>query len=449
MMIKLILLFCLMLPSARAEEGALYRFSREVVSPDGAQQNLLAIPLDAAVYAASHADFSDLRLFDAAGVETPYLLQKIAGRKTVVRRIPSHGEKPGLQTIGRDSIVISLDLTDASPNIDGFKVATSQRDFEYSLQVQGSEDGRNWHTLVENALIFDYSRFMPAANTEVALPANRDRHFKIAIAQAVETREADLMELSRTLQGETELQRSEKTSLQRQPLHVDRIELWHNRTETVTDAEQLFDYALTGFSVSQDAERKTTLIDIQAQNQPLTGFTLQVASPNFSRRAEVQIPQRQGVETRMQTLAQADLSALHFQDIHRDDTRIGFAEQRRQNYRIVLYNQDNPPLSIGNIIASGPGYQLVFLAQPGQSYQLRYGADKAAKPSYDTLPMQTLLSAGYQTVAAGLGPEIGAAHPAAGFDWLQLLNSELFLGLAIGLMVLVLGWSLYKVAKKL
>jgi hypothetical protein len=215
------------------------------------------------------------------------------------------------------------------------------------------------------------------------------------------------------------------------------------------DAEQLFEYPLTGFSVSQDAEGKTTLIDIQAQNQPITGFKLQIASPNFSRRADVQVPQRQGVETRMQILAQADLSALHFQDINRDDTRIGFAEQRRQNYRIVLYNLDNPPLSISNIIASGPGYQLVFLAQPGQSYQLRYGADKAAKPRYDTTPMQTVLSAGYQAVAAGLGPEIGAANPPAGFDFIQLLNSKLFLGVAIGLMVLVLGWSLYKVAKKL
>lgn len=449
MMIKLILLFCLLLPSARAGEGEVYRFSRNVTGPDGERQALLAIPLDAAVYAASNADFSDLRLFDAAGVETPYWLQKMAGQKTVTTRMPSASETSGLHKTGTDSIVISQDLKADASNIDGLTVVTPQRDFEYVLQVQGSENGQDWHILADKALIYDYSRFMRIGHTDVALPANRDRHFKIVIAQAVETHAAELLELTRTLQGDTELQRTEKIDLQRQPLHIERIELWHNETETVAHAERIFDYPVSGFNISQDAEHKTTLVEIQTQNQPLSGFTLEIASPSFSRRAEVQVPRKHGIETRMQTLAQGTLSALHFQDINRNDTRIGFPEQHLPNYRVVLYNQDNPPLSISNIVASGPGYQLVFLAQPGQSYQLRYGADKVSAPRYDTAPIQTVLSAGYQAVVANLGPEISSPAQPARFDFFQLIDSRLFLGLAIGLMVLVLGWSLYKVSARL
>ncbi|AEG00500.1 hypothetical protein [Methylomonas methanica] len=448
MTIKIILLYCLLLPGVFAADESVFRFGRDIINPDDSQQSLLAVPLDTAVYAATNADFSDLRVRDSAGVETPYLLQKIAGRKTTVRRVTSHGEKPLLQTQGEDGIVINLELKPNAANIDGFSVVTTQRDFEYVLEVQGSEEGRNWHTLVDNALIYDYSRFMNVANHDVVLPVNSDRHFKVTIARAIETREAELMELTRTLQGDTELQRNEKTELQRQPLHIERIELWHNQTETVAHAEQLFDYPIA-FTISQDAEHKTTQLDVQTQNQPLSGFTVNITTANFSRQAEVAIPQKQGMETRMQTLARASLQGLHFKDINKEDNRIGFAEQRRPHYRISIYNQDNPPLDIDNVTGFGPGYQVVFFAQPGQNYHLQYGASRAVVPRYDTAPIQTLLSKGYQTVAAGLGPEVAIVPQQAGFDAMQLLNSQLFLGLVIGLMVLVLGWSLFRVSQRL
>ena len=449
MRIMLALLLCFLTLNGYAADEPGYRISRDIINPDNSQHTLLALPLDVAVYAATNVDFSDLRVRDTAGVETPYLLQKIAGRKTVVRRVPSQGEKPALQKQGEDGIIINVDLKPDAANIDGLSVVTSQRDFEYVLAVQGSEEGRNWRTLVDNAMIYDYSRFMNVANHDVVLPVNSDRYFKITIARAIETREAELMELTRTLQGDTELQRNEKTKLQRQPLHIERIELWHNQTETVAYAEQLFDYPLSAFSISQDAEHKITWIDIQAQNQPLSGFTVNITTPNFSRQAEVSIPQKQGMETRMQTLARATLQGLHFKDISKEDNRIGFAEQRRPNYRISIYNQDNPPLDIENVIGTGPGYQLVFFAQSGQSYQLQYGSNRAVLPRYDTAAIQTLLSKGYQTVAAGLGPEATIATQQAGFDVMQLLNSQLFLGLVIGLMVLVLGWSLFRVSQRL
>lgn len=449
MTIKIVLLYCLLLPGVFAADESVFRISRDIINPDNSQQSLLAVPLDAAVYAATNADFSDLRVRDSAGVETPYLLQRIAGLKTVVKRIPSRGEKPVLQKQGEDGIVLHLELKPDAATIDGLSVVTTQRDFEYVLAVQGSEDGRHWHALVDNALIYDYSRFMRVSNHDVVLPANSDRHFKVTIARAIESREAEWLELTRTLQGDTELQRTEKTGIQRQPLHIERIELWHNQTETVAHAEQIFAYPITAFAVSQDTEHKTTQIDIQAQNPPLNGFTLKIATPNFNRQAEVFIPQKQGMETRMHSLARATLQSLHFKDINREDTHIGFAEQRRRNYRITLYNQDNPSLTIDDIIATGPGYQLVFFAQPGEDYQLQYGLSKAVSPHYDVAPIQTLLSKGYQTVAAGLGPEAAIATQPAGFDTIQLLNSPLFLGLAIGLMVLVLGWSLFRVSQRL
>jgi len=90
----------------------------------------------------------------------------------------------------------------------------------------------------------------------------------------------------------------------------------------------------------------------------------------------------------------------------------------------------------------------LFLPQPGKNYQLQYGSDKAEPPRYDTAPIQELLRRGYQSTAADLGPENSTGPIKDKLDFVKFMNSKLFLGVAIGLMVVVLGWSLYRVGKR-
>ncbi len=449
MIAKLALLCCLFWPQGHAAESPAFKFSRPVEYRDDGKQQLLAVALDGAIYQNSAGDFRDLRLIDQHGVETPYLLQKIAARKTVVQRLPIPSEAPALQKTGDDSIVISIALMKDAANADGFSIVTEQRNFEYDLQIQASNDGKDWQVLVNNAAIYDYSRYMPFGNRDISLPSNQFRHFKILVGKASQTRAAEVLRLTRTLQGSGERQRSETVDVSNEPLHIERIAFWHNQVETLPETEQSFDYPVTRFSVSQDAEHKTSSIDVETQRQPLTGLTIKSAAGHFSRPAEVQIPRQQGIETRMQTIGTATLEALHFQDIHHERTGISFPEQRLPHYRIVLANQDNPPLEIDNVIGNGPAYQLLFLPQSGLSYQLRYGSDQAESPRYDIATIRELLRRGYQYTVAGLGPEASLTTIDDGFDFAKLLNSKLFLGLAIGLMVLALGWSLYKVSKTL
>lgn len=425
-----------------------HSYSRELEIADADRQNLIAVPLDAAVYQSTDADFRDLRLTDKDGVETPYLLQKTASQKRLTRRIRCSAHEPSLQPSGGDGIEITVEMDREAAEADGLSVLTNQHDFEYLLQVQGSYDGQQWQPLVDNALIYDYARFMNVANLDVPLPYNRFRYFKIVVKEAVQSRAAELMELTRTLRGPLEMQRQERFDLRREPLHIEGIELWHNQVETVADDEQLFDYPVSGFSVSQDAERKTTLLDIETANQPLTGLSLDIATPLFSRRAEVQIPLQEELETRMQTITTGALNGLRFQDIDHAETRLVFPEQRRPNYRVVIYNQDSPPLEISQVKGIGPGYQLLFVNKPGNRYQLRYGAGKAPLPAYDVAAIQELLRQGYTPTVTGLGPEKAATRIEPGWTLADWLNSKLFLGGVIGLMVLVLGWSLYKVGKR-
>ena len=440
----------LLCTEANAGEALAYRFSRDVLITGQTQQALLAVPLDAAVYAASASDFRDLRLVDSQNVETPFWLQKIGGSKTVTKRLPVHAKQPKLKKNGEDGIIITLELEpDEVANVDGLTVVTKQRDFEYAIEVQGSEDGQNWQPLVDNAVIYDYSRFMTFGNRDIELPGNNYRYFKLTVAKAVDTQESALVELTRSLEEGQELQRKEKIDLRNQPLHIERIEFWHEDTETIVENEQRFNYPLANYAVSRNNEKKVTLVDIDAQFLPLTGFELDVETPNFSRHADIQVPVRQGIETSMSTIASGNIEALHFKDFKREQTTLYFPEQRRQRYRIVIDDQDNPPLKISSVQGVGPGYQLLFLPQNHQAYQLRYGADNAEMPQYDTAPIQELLRNGYQPVIARLGPEVKSTDIGESFDIFQLLNSNVFLGLVILVMVLVLGWSLYRVSKRI
>ncbi|CAD6880221.1 hypothetical protein [Methylomonas albis] len=449
MIAKFAVLSCLFLSQAWANETPAYRFFRPVLAQDNGQQSLLAVPLDSAVYANSAADFRDLRLTDQNGVETPYFLEKIASQKTVSKRLASASKTIDLQKFGDEDegFVVTVQLDKNAANADGLSLVTNQHDFEYALQIHGSNDGENWQLLVERAQIYDYSRYMRVGNHDVELPANSFRQFKIVVAKASQTRVAELLELTRTVRGGEELQRQETTQLSTEALHVERIELWHNVGETVADADQPFDYPVS-FKIKRDAEQKATVIDVDTLRQPLNGFKLQIMTPNFSRQAEVQIPLTQGLETQMQTIGSGTLEALHYQDINREQTSIGFPEQRQARYRIVIHDQDNPELQVNTVAGSGPGYQLLFLPQTGLSYQLKYGTETAAAPRYDTAPIQELLRRGYRSNSAGLGPETEISAAVNHFNFGQLLNSRWFLGIAIVLMVIALAWSLFRVGKR-
>jgi len=450
MIIKIALLVGLLLTEAVAADALAYRFTRPIVQGDDGGQALLAIALDSPVYAASADDFRDLRLIDQDGVETPYLLQKIASRKTVIQRLPSSSQTPALQKTGDDGIVVTTSLNKDAANADGLRVVTEQRDFEYNLQIQGSDDGKDWRLLVDNAVIYDYSRYMAVGDREVSLPANSCRHFRIVVAKATQTHAAELLKLTRTLREGEEQQRSERLDLRHEPLHIERIEFWHNKPETQAETEQNFDYPVAAFKISHDAEHKVSIIDIETERQPLTGFMLQTGTPNFSRYAEVQIPQQHGIETRMQAIGKATLEALHFQDISREQTTVTFPQQRQSRYRLVIQNQDNPPLAINAVNGIGHGYQLLFLPQAGKNYRLQYGADEVKQlPLYDTAPIRELLRRGYPITVAALSPETAVAETEDRLDLGKLLNSHVFLGVAIALMVLVLAWSLYRLSKRL
>jgi hypothetical protein len=446
---------------ATAEEGVGYRFCKDVERGPATAEEIIAFTLDSDIYAATRNGLPDLRVLDLSKadtpVEAPYQIEPQLERRAerVRRTLPT--KIMDLKENG-NNIEIRLSLPEKSPAAEGFSFSTPLKDFERKVQVAGSEDGKNWTPLTGDGVIFDYSRYMDVSNHDVALPTNSFRQFKITVEDVTEERQSPFMELERTMRGGKEQQRVETSGVERRPLRINHIDMIYYVSRELVERAKNANYPVVEFKAKEDAEKKQTIIEVITRREPLTSFTLETPSKNFSRRASVQIPMTvrspaalQPDRTEWAEIGSATVSKLQFRGFNREKLAISFPEHREEKYRIVIDNQDNPPLEIKGVKAEGNVYRLVFLAQQGKPYRVFYGSEKAEAPKYEAATVLGALGKGFQPVEVQLGRQTDNAAFAGEPDLLlrRLLNNWIFLGAAIALMVAVLGWGLFRAGRHL
>lgn len=425
-----------------------YEFSRSLTAPSVTQPELLAVTLDSAVFEATQAGLPDLRLLNSLGEAVPYLLRKVQTTREATVRNAWPARQPDARPLNGKGLEITFTLDEDDPQPNGLTIVTQLRDFEQRVRVFSSPTGEQWEPLVEEAVIFDYSRFMDVRRDEVQFKETRDRHFRIVIDDVTAEQESELLALTRRLQGVEETERVERVTVKRRPFRIERIDLWRETQEEQSTGDKKAEYPVSGFRVEQDPEKQQTLILVDTDRQPLTSLELQTPARNFSRRAAVEIEQKRGVQTSWRQIGQGTLSRIDFKDLNEEQLAIDFSETRQDAYRLVIDDRDSPPLKVSDVKARGNVYELVFLAAPGSSYRLMYGSADAELPQYDTVAIRQVLSKGFQPAQAKLGPQgPGILEPSV-FQWSKLLNNRFFLFSAIALLVIVLGWGLYNATKR-
>lgn len=432
-----------------AGEPVHFRFLRAVDRGAAQGEELLAVPLDSDVYAETQADWADLRLWDAAGTETPYLLERVTERLTERVRTACPSTIVTLREEGM-GIAVHARLDEKAPAADGISFVTPLTNYERRVRVSGSNDGQAWTTLVEDGLIFDYSRYMDVASRDLALPVNTFREFQIVVEEVTDTKESPLLELTRRLRDGKEEERVERTTVERRPFRIDRLDFWHIARREVQQQAKLVAYPPAAFQSEEDQERRQTVLRVQTRREPLTQFTLLSPSRNFHRRVTAQVSVVREGKPAWQELAQATLFRFSFRSQQREELTVCFPERRETEYRLLVDNADSPPVQFTGVQAEGPRYRMVFLAAEGQTYRCVYGADEVARPTYDTAPITAALQQGFPPVDAPLSPpSANPQYTPAPLTFSRVLNHPVFLGVAIGLMVLVLGWGLFRAGRRL
>lgn len=454
---QLPLLVMFALPSFAAEP-ARFRFVKEISRDKSTEEEIVSFTLDPDIYDITQNGLGDIRIFDNAGQETPYLLEQVVeSRREGVRRTEN------IQVVSleekADTIEVRLQLREKAHPIRGLSINTSLRDFVRKVQVFGSADGQEWTSLVKDGSIYDYSRYIDVRQLEIPLPDNTFQTFKLVIDNVTDEKEFPNKELARTFRGEDETKRVERTTVERRPLRIDRITGWYDVAQERSAVPKLTNYPVAAPAVTQNATKKQTIVTIATRREPLTSFTLQTEDRNFLRRStvEVQTP-RQSQEfgesrntLEWTTVGSGIIFNIQFRTVSRQELKVPFSEQRQPTYRIVIENQDNPPIAISGVTAEGMQNRVLFLAKPGANYRVVYGSSQAAPPQYDSVSVLSAVRENSPVINATLGPQLKnssyGGEPVGGVG--AMLNNWYFLGAAIGLMVVVLAWGLFRAGRRL
>lgn len=424
-----------------------FRWSRPVEGAPVTQTTVVAVPFDAAVFASTADDFRDLRLLNDAGVETPRAVEKLrAVRQHSVQHAVA--AKPvALKELPDNRIEAVFELMPTNAVADGFSVTTPLRDFQHNVKVEGSADGVEWTTLVAEAPLLDYTRYMDVRHLEVQLPANSCRHFKLTISNVTEEQAQPFTHLMKQTGGRDGNMEQRSTDLRQRTFRIDHVNFWRTEMVDGVSEETRRDWPLPDCKVERDAKENTTLVCLQVGRLPLNRLTLELAENNFSRPVEVQIPAiRNGVET-WTTVESSRLLSIALPGFTKRDLAINFGERRVERLRLVLHDGDNPPLTLKSVTGSGPVWRALLLAEPGRTYRLLYGAGQLTAPNYDLEGVLAFARRGLKPVEWQLGAAVeNKTYKAAGAP-LGWLNSSWLFGGAIALMLFVLGTLLFRTAK--
>jgi hypothetical protein len=428
-----------------ADDDHLFRYTRPIEVTDAEQQELFSVALDSDVYAATRDGFPDVRVLDSSQRLVPFLIRPLAETRTRLTRKSWTASDPVLRPLENNGMEIRISLGKDEPSPRGLRFFTPLKNFEQQVRVSAVRDGVE-HSLVDAALIFDYSQFMDVRHTEIPLPENTDREFRIVVDALTAEQESPLIELSRSVKGDTEEGRSERTMILRRPFRIDRLEFWTEHHEEISEAKIVRSWPVSGLKVTQDPGNKETHVEFDSRREPLTSLKLVSSGRNFSRRAEVQ----RRTESDWETIAEATVSVFHVGDFHEEQLTIEIPETRGEKFRLIIRNGDSPEIPIEGLEAVGTQHQLVFLRQPGQTVQMAYGSETAQVPQHDTAALSYALARNLDPVAVTLGVQSqSVAASERPFVMKDILNNSFVLGTIVVLLVIILGWGLYGASRRM
>src|ERR1039457_4529733 len=115
---------------------------------DVSAPGLLKLSLPLSTLDAARPALEDLRLYDNAGMEVPYLIERPRPGGRIVQAAKSFQV-----TVSGTTTVLILETGLTQP-LDGVTLETPARAFLKAVQIEGSTDGKRWETLARGQPIF-------------------------------------------------------------------------------------------------------------------------------------------------------------------------------------------------------------------------------------------------------------------------------------------------------
>lgn len=443
-----------------AVEPTGFPFIKDVTPPGVQTGEVAAFTLDTEVFDKLNDNTSNLRLFDDAGREQPSLIRPRVPVQTITyeRSFASPVPADSFRQLPDNRIEIVVTRDSRQPPPCGLRLESGISNFEKLVTVSASNDGQNWSTLVSDVPIYDYSRFVNIRKDTIRFqPANFTK-FRLEISNIIEKKDSPLVEIIRQTRGAGNAYNEvEATSFRKEPFRIERLVFVERVTETNRQGTpETVEILLSGWTVTNDVKKRETVIEFATRRQPLTALTVSTDDLNFSRGVYVEGTDAPDRKT-WRFIGSGRISRIRAGVIRQDNLVVRFGdgesrsrfhgESRCRFYRLVIANQDNPPLKVTHLAATERRYETLFFPKAGIKYRIAYGgAEVSNSASYD---IGTVLAACPVESAAqwSLGPELKnplfkSLGPKA------IANGKTVLIVSIVAMVLVLAFLIAGLVRK-
>jgi hypothetical protein len=395
--LSLIFLFLLLATWSYGQKMDTYGYQREL---QGITEQWHKIVLPDAIFGKVSADLSDLRIFgvDANNdtIEAPYVLQ-VAAEKVTNNKIPFYQLNKARNQAG---YYFTFEVPTAAA-INQIHLDFEQQNFDWKLQLEGSQDQSEWFTIVEDYRILSIKNNNTDYQfTTINFPSAKYRYLRVLI---VSKQAPVLTSASITMRA---------------------LEAGVYRTYPIQATETL-----------QKAYTKQTEINLLlSMPVPVNQLNIEVLDTlDYYRWVTIEycadsIKTGNGWKYNYRILDRGTLSSLE------ENTFKFSGNTITRRLKILIQNQDNNALNIGAITVKGYVHQMVARFNTPATYSLAYGNKNAGKPQYDIA--QFLDKIPSSTTALTLGPEQVIAQ-AEQVKAAPLFENKLFLW-AIMLFVIVL-----------
>ena len=305
---------------------------------------LVKIRLPVATLEAARPAQEDLRIYDDAGNDVPYVINHpLPVAQTTL------AAKSFEASLTAATTVITLG-TGLDRPVDGVTLETPALSFIKAVRVEGSTDGHAWGLLAQGQPIF--RQLYGASHLTIALPPGLVAWLRITVDD----------------------QRSP-------PIPITGAELHATRGEPAP-----LEWLPVAISERDENPGETRLaLSLGAANLDIAAVQWQTAQPLFMRQVALAIPHHNGESVTEQTIAEGAVYRVAVGGQAAAEKLAVPLEQvvpTRELY-VFITNGDSPPLTVSSVkIARRPVYLIFLAAQPG-TFQVLTGNAECAAPRYD------------------------------------------------------------------
>lgn len=426
-----------------------FRRAIQLAGTQAESLRLVAIDLDSHVYRSTNRDQPDLRVVNRREQMTGTLRQAAAELQTRTVRKSWRVQPTAVQIEGESRLTFELVLGDSDHLPSGLKLISPLKDFEHQVLVESTADGVTWVPVAEPSMIFDYSRFVAARNDTLAWTAVGHRRYRVTISDVTSEQRGQLTELLRNLQGTQETSRVERETITRRPFRVDGVELIGDETVANGRTVKLRTESPESWQTEDDNTKLSTVISLHTSRQPVTMIRLLTDDLNFSRAVTVRGGSSENTSDKSwRHVTSGTISRLAVGSIQKEQLTIEIPESTDEWFTIEVHNRESPPLAVAGVELRGPQYQIVFVSEPGETYELRYGNPRVSPADLDLAALRAAIDQNLSPVLATLSkPEQNTIQPIA--DPWQPWNDRRLLLTGIVLGAVVVGLALFRAAQKL